>query len=207
MQKLQLTGANRHRKPDALSTLSAVVVDGDDVRIDNGAIHGKAYVEKGIRFLTDPDDVPNPRRVAVVWATLHKTVLGTGINGLGASVFHVDPEAGVGYKNLADQVNKMDAAVKGRVMLAELTQKEHRLLGAFLMAQRAELWENAREEVWAEWLAPEERAQLKARIEEEERRREEIRLRAEAEAAGSPPPAGDGLRFRHVPRGEPDDRA
>ena len=198
MERLQLTGANRHRAPEALSNLSAVLIDGDDIRIDNGAIHGKAYVERGIRFVNDPDDVPNPRRVAAVWVTLRRAVPGLGINGLGASVMQIDAEAGVGYKHLADQVNKMDGAVKGKILLDALTPAEHRLLGAFLMAQRAELWENATEAVWAQWLTPEEFAPMKEKMDEVLQHREELRV--EAEAGEAPPsPVSPGLRPRYVP--------
>ncbi len=201
VERLQLTGANRHRAPDALSNLSAVLIDGEDIRIDNGAIHGKAYVERGIRFVGDPEDVPNPRRIAVVWVTLRRAVPGLGVNGLGASVMQIDADAGVGYKHLADQVNKMDGAVRGKIMLESLTQTEHRLLGAFLMAQRAELWENATEAVWAEWLTPEQYAPMKEKMDDALRHREELRIQAEAEAKQDlAPPSNGGLRPRYADR-------
>lgn len=195
MQKLNLTGVNKHKLPDALSNLSAVLIDGKEVYIDNGAIHGKSALEKGIRFVTDPDDVPNPRRIILVWVTLRKAILGRGIHGIGASVFYIDPEAGVGYKHLADQVNKMDGAIKGRVALEVLTPEEHALLGKFLRGQREELWINATEEVWAQWLTPAEYAPLKAAAAEAAQKRAEIARNAATQTEeyidhthGTPPP-------------------
>lgn len=202
MERLQLTGANRHRTPEALSTLSAIVIDGVDIRVDNAAIHGKSWPERGIRFVRDPDEVPNPRRVVVVWVTLRRHPAGLGINGLAACTMQIDAEAGVGYKNLADQVNKMDYAVKGRILLDLLTPEEHNMLGAFLKAQRAELWENAQEAVWAQWLSPEEYAPMKERMEAVETQREEIRRKAEAAVGESDPEPPKGLKPRYEPRQE-----
>jgi len=166
VQRLELTGLNRHRKHQALGNLSAVVIDGDDIRLDNGALHGKAFVEKGVRWVADIDDVPAPRRIAVVWVTIRRTVVGRGISGLGATLVYIDDEAKVGFKDLADQVNKMDAAVKGQVRIEALNQKEHHLLGSFLHAQRDELWENAAEAVWSQWLTPAEYASMQEKLKE-----------------------------------------
>ncbi|KUO95761.1 YwhD family protein [Ferroacidibacillus organovorans] len=183
MERLSLTGVNKHKAPDALSNLSAVLIDREGVRIDNAAIHGKSKVERGISWVSDTDDIPEPKRVALVWVTLHREILGLGIHGLAASIFYVDPEAGVGYKNLADQVNKMDAAVKGKIQLEMLTEDEMKQLGAFLMAQREELWVNATEMVWANWLTEEQYMPMKQKRLEAEKDRERIRLEAERENA------------------------
>jgi len=174
MERLQLKAVDRHKRPDALSNLSAIIIDGSEVYIDNPAIHGKSKVERGIRFSKDPDEVANPRRVALVWATLRRATLGQGINGLGASLMYIDETAQIGYKNLADQVNKMDGAVKGRVQLEVLDEREHQLLGDFLQAQRDELWANATETVWLHWLTPEQVAPLREKQLEAERYREKL---------------------------------
>lgn len=181
VERLNLTGVNKHKAPDALSNLSAVLIDRDGVRIDNAAIHGKSKVERGITWVTDTDDIPEPQRIALVWVTLHREILGLGIHGLAASIFYVDSEAGLGYKNLADQVNKMDSAVKGKIQLDMLTEAEMKQLGAFLMAQREELWINASEAVWANWLTEEQYKPMKLMRIEAEKDRERIRREAERE--------------------------
>ncbi len=170
-----VSAGNKHRSPETLSNLSAVIIDKGEIYIDRGAIHGKCLAEHMIQFVSDPDDVPNPRRVTLIWTTLRRAVTGLGIHGIAASVFYIDEFAGLGYKNLADQVNKLDGAVKGKIMLDVLMPEEHRLLGWFLQNQRGQLWENAEEAVWAQWLSPVEYAPLKAPIAEALNRREEIR--------------------------------
>lgn len=174
MEQLSLTGRNKHKAPDALSNLSAVIIDGTDIRLDNAAIHGKAHVERGIRFLPSPNEVPNPRRLVVVWVTLRRAVPGLGINGLGASEFYIDVEAGLGYKNLADQVNKMDGAVRGKVLIEVLTREEHAGLGRYLRSLKSEFWENATDQVLAEWMTAEDIAAFHAHLDE----RQEAKKRA-----------------------------
>lgn len=174
VERLQLKAVDRHKRPDALANLSAIVIDGDEVYVDNPAIHGKGKFEKGISFIKDPDAVPNPRRVALIWATLRRGIAGHGINGLGASLVYIDDEAKVGYKSLPDQVNKMDGAVKGKIMLEALNDRERALLGTFLMAQREELWVNATEQVWQQWLSPTEYAPLLEKQKQDEAYREKL---------------------------------
>jgi len=186
VDKLQLKAIDRHKRPDALANLSAILIDGDEVYVDNPAIHGKAKVERGIRFVKDADEVPNPRRVALVWATLRRAIQGHGLHGLGASVMYIDAEAGVGFKSLPDQVNKMDGAVKGRVQLEALNEREHALLGKFLMAQRDEIWENAVVSIWSQWQTPEQYEPMKLKQEELQAHRDLLAREATERAVDDP---------------------
>ncbi|MCY0876698.1 MAG: YwhD family protein [Firmicutes bacterium] len=174
MERLQLKAVDRHKRPDALANLSAIIIDGDEVYIDNAAIHGKGKFEKGIHFTKAADEVASPRRIALVWATLRRFIAGHGINGLAACVIYIDQESGIGYKNLADQVNKMDGAVKGKIMLEALNDHERTLLGSFLMAQREELWVNATPSVWEQWLTAEEYAPLLDKQKQDEAYRDKL---------------------------------
>lgn len=180
MEQLSLTGANRHNAPDGLQNLSALIVEDGDLTLDNGAIHGKSRVEKNIRFVSDRDEVPNPKRYVVIWLTLRRAVAGQGVHGLAACEFYVDGAAGVGFKSLADQVNKMDSAVKGKIDLSALTQEEHHLLKRFVRNLRPELWENATEAVWREFATADEIAILQTKMNSVRQSREDIRRNAEA---------------------------
>ncbi|GIM44825.1 hypothetical protein DNHGIG_03740 [Collibacillus ludicampi] len=149
MEQLGITGRSRHDTPDEFATLSAVIIDGEEVFIDNGAIHGKSRVERGISFSAkSPDEVPGGIRIPVIWVTLRRTEGGFGYSGICGSVLVIDKEARTGYKSLPDQVNKMDAAMKGKVQVDALTEKEKKLLSDFLREFRGgELWKNTDENV------------------------------------------------------------
>ncbi|MFC4766104.1 YwhD family protein [Effusibacillus consociatus] len=150
--ELNLTAKSGHDTPDDFASLSAVVIDGDSVFVDNGAIHGKSRVERGIQFgATSPNQIPNGRRVCVIWVTLKKGDTGMGYNGICAAIpFRIDAEAKLGYKSLPDQVNKMTDAMKGSIKLDMLELEEREKLANFLKEFRGgELWNNSRPEVKA----------------------------------------------------------
>lgn len=150
--ELGLTGQTGHGTPDELASLSAVIIDGDSIFVDNGAIHGKSRVERGIQFgAKSPDQVPDGRRVVVVWVTLKRGESGIGYGGLCASVpFSINAEAQLGYKSLPDQVNKMGDAMQGKILLDVLTPEEKARFAAFLQEFRnGELWSHTRAEVLA----------------------------------------------------------
>jgi hypothetical protein len=145
MEKLSLTGKAGHGAgDDTLRGLSAVLVDGDEVFIDNGAIHAKSRVERGIRFVSDPAEVPNPRRVWGFWVTLKRREGGgQGFHGIMPFELDIDAEAGVGYKNLARHVNHMEKAIKGHADLTGVPDDVRSRLLEFLQRVRPDLWDNA----------------------------------------------------------------
>jgi hypothetical protein len=145
MEKLSVAGKPGHGSgDDSLRGLSAVLVDGEQVFIDNGAIHAKSRVEKGIRFVADPAEVPHPRRIWGFWITLKRREGGAqGFHGIMPFELDIDAQAGVGYKNLARQVNHMEKAVKGEADLSGVPDEVRQRLRAFLQGVRPDLWENA----------------------------------------------------------------
>jgi YwhD family len=147
MEMLNLTGQNKHAKPDELSTLSSLIIDGDQVFVDNAAIHGKSRVERGIVFVKNKEEVENGRKVSVVWITLRNTGEAKGYAGLASCEMWIDEDSRQGYKNLAQHVNQMDVAVKGKVSLQTLSDEEKKRLLTFLQTFREELWVHASEDI------------------------------------------------------------
>jgi hypothetical protein len=144
MEKLSLTGKSKHSTDDAMKGLSALFVDGDKVFVDNGAIHAKSNLERGLTFVKTKDEVANPRLIWVMWITLHR--FEDKIQGYyGAMPFQlwIDEDAQVGYKSLADQVNKMDKAVKGNVDVSAVPTDVLEKVQSFLQSIRPDLWEHA----------------------------------------------------------------
>ena len=45
-----------------LSNVSGVIIDGDEAYLDEGTLHAKSKIEKGIKFSTNKEDVPNGRK-------------------------------------------------------------------------------------------------------------------------------------------------
>lgn len=130
-----------------LSNVSAVIIDGDDAYFDLGALHAKSKVEKGIKFLTDKNEVPNGRKCWIVWVAADRTENGPYYAGVTACEMLVDTEAKRGWKILADHVNRMDAAMKRRYMLTDLNDKEKALLKKCLQEKNPGMWDNSPEEL------------------------------------------------------------
>jgi hypothetical protein len=148
--ELNLTGRpSGHGTPDDFANLSAVLIDGEQIFLDNGAIHGKSQVERGIDFRSarSPEDVPDGRVVDVIWVTLKRYESGSGYHGIASAQLFIDANKRIGYKPMGSLVNQMDRAVKGMIELSTLSPEKRQRLAAFLAQFREDLWENTPAEV------------------------------------------------------------
>jgi hypothetical protein len=130
-----------------LSNVSSVIIDGDEAYLDMGALHAKSKVEKGIKFSMNKEDVPNGRRCWIVWVAVDRTEEGSYYAGVTACEMLVDTEARRGWKILADHVNKMDQAMKRRIVLDGLDEAEKATLKKQLVEHNEEWWNRSPEEL------------------------------------------------------------
>ncbi|WP_028552294.1 YwhD family protein [Paenibacillus sp. UNC451MF] len=126
-----------------LSQLSSVIIDGDEAYLDMGALHAKSKVEKGIKFSTNKEDVPNGRTCWIVWVAADRRESGSYYAGVTSCEMSVDPEARRGWKILAEHVNRMDYALKRRILLENLGDREKAALRKLLMEHNPEMWANS----------------------------------------------------------------
>ncbi|NQX49756.1 YwhD family protein [Paenibacillus tritici] len=132
-----------------LNNVSPVIIDQGEAVIDIGAMHAKSKVEKGIKFSVNREDVPNGRQVWVVWVAVDRTPEGQFYGGITACEMWIDTEARRGWKILADHVNKLDAALKRKLMLEGLGISERAALKSLLMTHNEEWWAASPEELKA----------------------------------------------------------
>lgn len=130
-----------------LSNISSVIIEGDVAYIDLGALHAKSKVEKGIKFSTNKDDVPNGKTCWIVWVAADRKEEGPYYAGMTACEMLVDREARRGWKILADHVNRMDYAMKRRYMLDGLNDTEKAALKKLLVENNPQMWENSPEDL------------------------------------------------------------
>jgi hypothetical protein len=128
-----------------LSNVSSVIIDGDEAYLDMGALHAKSKVEKGIKFSINKEDVPNGRRCWIVWVAVDRNEEGPYYAGVTACEMLVDTEAKLGWKILADHVNKMDYSMKRRIVLEGLNETEKAALKKQLMVHNEEWWNRSEE--------------------------------------------------------------
>lgn len=141
-----MSDQKKHKTLD-LSSIAPVIIDvtTKEAYVDMGALHARAKVERGIKFGTDLAEVPNGVPYVIVWVSSSQNENGPYIHGAGACRMTIDSEARRGYKLLADHVNSMDIAMKGRFRLNELTDEEKSLLKAFIQEYKPGIWENSSE--------------------------------------------------------------
>ncbi|NBI31059.1 YwhD family protein [Chengkuizengella marina] len=130
-----------------LSQMSSMIIDGDKAYIDIGALHAKSKVEKGIKFLTDKEEVPNGRKCWVAWVAVDRNEEGSYYAGVTVCEMLIDEEARRGWKILADHVNKMDKALKRKFILDGLDDTEKTALRTALIEHNQEWWENSGDEL------------------------------------------------------------
>ncbi|WP_081756883.1 YwhD family protein [Gorillibacterium massiliense] len=130
-----------------LSNVSGVVIDQGEAYLDNGTLHAKSKIEKGIKFSGEKEDVPNGRRCFIVWVAVDRDEEGQFYGGLAACEMLVDTEAKRGWKILADHVNRMDRAMKRKILVENLNDSEKMALKKLLSEFNPEWWAHTPEEV------------------------------------------------------------
>ncbi|MNZ52120.1 YwhD family protein [compost metagenome] len=132
-----------------LNSMSPVIIDGNDAYIDIGAMHAKSKVEKGIKFSMNREDVPAGRQVWIVWVAVDRSPEGQFYGGMTACEMLIDTEARKGWKILADHVNKMDYALKRRIILDGLAEDQKASLKKLLVETNQEWWDRSSDELKA----------------------------------------------------------
>ncbi|MFS0840814.1 YwhD family protein [Paenibacillus sp. 1P03SA] len=130
-----------------LSNVSSLIIDGEEAYLDMGALHAKSQVEKRIKFSTNKEDVPDGRRCWIVWVAVDRSPEGTFYGGVTACEMLIDTEARKGWKILADHVNRMDAAMKRKIMVEGLDDTEKAVLRKALIEHNEEWWNHSSEEL------------------------------------------------------------
>ena len=144
---LNVVSSKEHRGFGAgtidLSQVACVIIDNGEAYIDVGAMHAKSKVEKGIKFSPNKDDVPNGRPAWVVWVAVDRNEEGGFYAGVTSCEMLIDTEARRGWKLLPDHVNRLDAALKRKLMLDNIGPVEKEALRRLLVEHNSEWWDRS----------------------------------------------------------------
>lgn len=129
----------------SLDNVSPVIIDVDagEASIEVGALHARSPVEKGIKFLTNKEEVPNGKPYWLIWVTIDRSEEGPYYAGVTACEMTVDREIRRGYKSLPEHVNKMDKSIKRHIMVTHMDDKSKKVLVDFLKDHDAGMWERS----------------------------------------------------------------
>lgn len=135
----------------SLENISPVFVDvlEEEAFVDMGALHARSAVEKGIKFLPNKEEVPNGKPYWLVWVAIERRTEGPYYAGVTACEMTVDRAIRRGYKQLPEHVNKLDKALKRKVIIEHMDEKSRKVLGEFLEKHDEGMWNRSGDEVKA----------------------------------------------------------
>lgn len=133
----------------SLDNVSPVFVDIDagEAFVDIGAMHARSMVEKGIKFLSNKEDVPNGKPYWLVWVTIDRQEEGLYYAGVTACEMTVDREIRRGYKSLPEHVNRMDKSLKRHIIVDHMDNKSKEILAGYLQKHDPGMWERSSEDL------------------------------------------------------------
>ena len=130
--------------PHTLVTALLISPTGE-LKLDPGVLHGRSELESSLTMVVKRDLVGDGEVWQVVWVAVELDQAGTPVRykGLAAAEMLVNASKRVGYKSLAEQVNRMSEAMRGEVKLATLAPETRMRLKQQLVSIGAELWDRA----------------------------------------------------------------
>ncbi len=136
-----------------LNNVTSIIIDceKEQVFIDLEALHGRSIIEKKVRFSSDLAHASDDYyRYWIVWVAIQISQNGPYYAGCTASEVRVSKEVRrikLGYKSLPEQVNYLDKALKGKVLLKHVDSNSKKLLYQFLSEFNEEYWKYSPEEL------------------------------------------------------------
>lgn len=115
--------------------------------LDIGGLHGKAEVEKRVKWIKDKSEAegPDAKEYFLVWVAVERAQAGPVYNGLGACYLMVNKEKRRGFKMMHEHVNTLDDAMKGRINIDVLDSGSKNSLKQFLIVHNEDIWNRSRE--------------------------------------------------------------
>jgi hypothetical protein len=137
----------RPEDPVIGATLTAVRLADGEATIDEGLLHGRSEVERGIRWtLARPEDAPpGSRTYHIAWVAMRGGEGNLAYHGVTVSKIVVHRESRQGWKSLTQEVNAMDEAAKGRVDVRDLPEDLYEALRRLLDEKGHGAWQRSPE--------------------------------------------------------------
>ena len=128
--------------PQTLLTPLLLTPEGD-ITVEPGALHGRSGLESTLRIVQKRDELSQAKRYWLIWVATELDAQDRPLRykGLSVSELWVDPLKRLGYKSLADSVNRISEALRGAVNLKTLSPAEIGLIAQQLQSLDAQAWQ------------------------------------------------------------------
>lgn len=125
------------------ATMYAALIDDGTATIDEGLLHGRSDVEKGIKWRAKPEEIPDAKHYRIAWIAVRGAGSDARYHGVTVSDFYVDRPARLGAKDLPAQVNAMSRALAGQTEIEGLPDADRAALRNLLRERGETSWANA----------------------------------------------------------------
>ena len=138
------TGVGEVMAPQTLLTALILTPEGT-ITIEPGALHGRSGIGSAIQLTKQRDQLLNAETYWLVWVAVELDPSNQPVRYTGASVseLFVDQVNKIGYKVLAEHVNRMAEALRGGVNLKTLDGRSRALIREQLAALSPEVWQRS----------------------------------------------------------------
>ncbi|WP_340296345.1 YwhD family protein [Staphylococcus coagulans] len=131
----------------SLDNVAPVFIDieAQEAFIDIGAMHARAKVERGVKWITDKEivDVDGAKAYWLCWVTTERGEQGPYYAGVTAAYMLVNKSIRRGYKSMPEHVNMMDKSMKHKVIVDHIGADNRKVLAEFLKSHHPEMWRNS----------------------------------------------------------------
>jgi len=130
--------------PQTMATALIVGPDGS-VTLDAGILHGRSALEAGLRMAAKRDELKEAQTYRIVWIAVELDAANQPrhFKGLSVADILVDPVQKIGFKSVAQQVNRMSEAIRGDVKVDALAPPVRQLVKQQLVAMGQGLWDRS----------------------------------------------------------------
>ena len=138
------TGIGELMAPQTLVAALILTPDGH-AKLDAGALHGRSDLESQLTWVTQRALVAQGQSYWIVWVAIELDAVEKPVRykGLSACEMVVNPKQQVGYKSLAEHVNRMSEAMRGGINLTKLKSESRALVQQQLIHLSQELWDHS----------------------------------------------------------------
>lgn len=122
-------------------------IDAKEAFIDIGAMHARADVERGVKWINEKEvvNVEGAKAYWLCWVTTERGEHGPYYAGLTAAYMLVNKSIRRGYKSMPEHVNMMDKSMKHQIIIDQIGEDNKKVLKAFLESHNLEMWQNSSE--------------------------------------------------------------
>ena len=138
------TGLGEVMAPQTLVVPLILSPDGQ-VTVEPGALHGRSGIESSVRMVQQRSEIADGRCHWCAWVAVELDAASQPVRykGLAVSELWVDPTRRLGYKSLAESVNRIAEAMRGGVNCNTMTGAEKAAVKQQLSALSPESWERS----------------------------------------------------------------